>query len=252
MIWRGKTGALAAPRRKPGPARRDAGANGTLVGPGSVLCRDLPGRRRAPGACGSTNARARLSNVGALDAAGMGQRCYTHPSARLAGQLCGVALLVQQELQLLLGRREQMRVCTCCIRSGYEREEYPNAACLPYWAVLAVSAWEGAVGKGGCFLPSAGAAGMPGIHPGYLPGEPEHGAWPPSRHSSAGFPMHGRRNSTEIEKPPPKCVHLPTAFFPPFHRKLRGRGARLAVPAGAQHPAALSPAGPGVLRSATS
>lgn len=144
-----KTGALAAPRREPGLAPGDAGANGTLAGPGSVLCRDLPGRRRAPGTCGSTNARARLSNVGALDAAGMGQRCYARPSARLAGQLCGVALLMQQELQLLLGRREQMRVCTGCIRSGYEREAYPNAARLPDWAVPAVSAWEGAVGKGG-------------------------------------------------------------------------------------------------------
>lgn len=64
-----------------------------------------------------------------------------------------------------------MHVCTCSICSSYEQEAYLNAACLPYRAVLAVSAWEGVLGKGGLLLLSAGAAGMPGILPrlGYLP-----------------------------------------------------------------------------------
>lgn len=76
MVERGERGALAAPRREPGPAPRDAGAHGSLPGP--VLCRDLPGRHRAPGACGSTNARAPLSDAGALAPTGMEQRCCTH------------------------------------------------------------------------------------------------------------------------------------------------------------------------------
>lgn len=78
MVERGETGALAARRREPGPAPRDAAAHGALPGPGPELCRDLPGRHRAPGACGSTNARAPLSDAGALAPAGMEQRCCTH------------------------------------------------------------------------------------------------------------------------------------------------------------------------------
>lgn len=35
-----------------------------------------------------------------------------------------------------------MCVCACCSCSGYEQEAYLNAACLPYWAVLVVSAQE--------------------------------------------------------------------------------------------------------------
>lgn len=115
MVERGATGALAAPRREPGPAPRDAGANGG--GPGPVLCRDLPGRHRAPAACGSTNARAPLSNGGALAPAGMGQRCCTHLSAHLEGQLRGeLHFPLRQELQLFLGRREQNHVHMLCLQ----------------------------------------------------------------------------------------------------------------------------------------
>lgn len=55
MVGRGETGAVAAVSRGQVP--------GMLV---LVLCRDLPGRHRAPRACGSTNARALLSNGRAL------------------------------------------------------------------------------------------------------------------------------------------------------------------------------------------
>lgn len=41
-------GAAGARCSKPGPVPRGAGANGALAGPGLVLCRNLPGRRRAP------------------------------------------------------------------------------------------------------------------------------------------------------------------------------------------------------------
>lgn len=81
MIRRGKTGALAAPCSKPGLAPRDAGANGAFVGPDSVLCQDLPGRRWAPGTCGSTNARALLSN-GRVAGSGRGGAAMLHSPVR--------------------------------------------------------------------------------------------------------------------------------------------------------------------------
>lgn len=59
MVERGETGALAAPRREPGPAARDAGAGalpglaGQAPGPGSVWehdCRSSAVKWRGPGA----------------------------------------------------------------------------------------------------------------------------------------------------------------------------------------------------------
>lgn len=117
------------------PVAASGTAHGTPLG--MADCRSSPGcrgcrRARAPcsagtcragtgpGACGSTNATAPLSNAGALAPAGMGQRCCTHTpvSSPRGAALWGAALLLlRQELQLFLWRRERT-VSTCCICSG--------------------------------------------------------------------------------------------------------------------------------------
>lgn len=123
-------------------------------------------------------------------AAGTGQRCCTHLSAHLEGHAAGS----RQELQLFLGRREQT-VSTCCICSGQEWEA-SSKHCLFSLSGGAGGVFSGrGCGEGGMFLPSVDAVGMPGIlpHPSYLLGEPEHDAWTPSPHISAGFPMPSQK-----------------------------------------------------------
>lgn len=137
-----------------------------------------------------------------------------------------------------------------CIHSGYEQEAYPNAACPPCWAVLVVSAWEGAVGKGGCSylllvpLECQESSRIPVIcwkSLGMAPGLPLSIA--PLASPALFKEIAWKLRST------PKCIQLPKAFLPPFHRKLRGQGVWLAAPAGVQHPAALSTAGLGAPHS---
>lgn len=149
----------------------------------------------------------------------------------------------------LLGRREQICACTCCICSGYEQEAYLNAACRLYRAVLVMSVQEEAVGKGECSylllvpLECQEFSCIPVICWESLSTAPGL----PLSIAPLASPRPLERNSMEIEKPP-KCICLPKAFLPPFQGKLRGWGAWLAASAGAQHPTALSTVSPGVLQ----
>lgn len=120
---------------EPGPGARDAGA-GALPG----LARQAPG----PESVWEHECQSSAVKWQGPAAAGVGQRCCTHLSA-----LRGAALLMRQELQLSVGRREQT-VCTCCLCSGEEWEAF-SERCLFSLSGNAGGVFSGRVcGEGGC------------------------------------------------------------------------------------------------------
>lgn len=106
MVERGETGALAAARREPGPAARDAGAEGT------VLCRDLPGGHRPRERVGARMPELRCQTVGPWRLPERAAVLHTHLSAHLGGSSAGAALLVRQQLQLLWRRERTVSTCS--------------------------------------------------------------------------------------------------------------------------------------------
>lgn len=110
MVEGGETGALAAPRREPGPAPRDAGANGS-----AGTCQAGTGPRQRVGAR-MPELRCQMVGSWRLPEWGSGA-AHTPVSSPRGAALRGAELLLRQELQLFLERREQT-VSTGCICSG--------------------------------------------------------------------------------------------------------------------------------------
>lgn len=167
---------MVAARREPGPAARDAGAEGT------VLCRDLPGGHRPRERVGARMAELRCQTVGPWRLPEWGSGAAHTPvssAGSCAPHEAGIAAFMEKR-----ANREHMRWVG--VGSGFRtRLVFLIRQC--WWCLLRKGLW----GRGDVltFCWCCWNARNPPTSQLSAKGEPEHGAWTASQHISAGFPM---------------------------------------------------------------